>query len=52
MQQVKHEPKMLFPEVKDEIRMKLKADYDAHEAGKDGKLGYEAASASLLRQVL
>lgn len=43
---------MLFPEVKEEIRIKLKADYDAHEVGKGGRLGYEEASASLLQQVL
>ena len=32
---------MLFPDVKEEIRQKLKADYDAHEVS--GKLGYEEA---------
>ena len=42
---------MLFPEVKEDIRQKLKAEYDAYQVG-DKKLGYDEVQISLIRQIL
>jgi hypothetical protein len=42
---------MLFPDVKEDIRQKLKAEYDAYQVG-DKKLGYDEVQISLIRQIL